>query len=230
MSAMGALLNQVEVGRLGVRLGAGIGLPPVEERRHAVALGMVELLGRPEVARQIVVHLMKAAVEGLGGLVGFQPSRHEVMRRRITFVVTRCARAEARRERFAGFRCHEGRRRPCRSHGLLVALGDGALCNAAGLWVEAVEIPLDSRRYSNSRRPRSKPFASAGGGWNCDGSAVILALVGVVFLAGRDLAERKEKILARRGVAFIHALVVPATLGIAAGRHPGLLDGRPDLA
>src|SRR5258707_4033300 len=83
MSAIGTSLHQVEVRWLNVRLGAGIGLPAVEEGRQTVTLGGVEL-GRPEVAGQLVVHRMKAPIERPGRLAG--SIRDDVMRRRIALI------------------------------------------------------------------------------------------------------------------------------------------------
>src|SRR5260221_1444738 len=66
-----------------------------------------------------------------------------------------------------------------------------------------------------------------GGRW----PVIILALIRVGFLAGRDLEQCQQEILARCGVALVQGLVVPAAFAVAAGRNAGLLDDmRPVLA
>jgi hypothetical protein len=92
---------QIDEARLGRIAGVAVGPAPIEERRHAIALRTIKLLGRPEVARKFIVERVKVLVERPGGLT---PFRCGVMRRRIALVVTSRLRAEAGRERLARFR------------------------------------------------------------------------------------------------------------------------------
>src|SRR5258705_14007031 len=63
-------------------------------------------------------------------------------------------------------------------------------------------------------------------GCNCAHCTVlILALIGVGFLAGRDLEQRQQEVFPRRGVALVQRFVVPAAFAVAAGRDAGLLGG-----
>src|SRR5258706_3134271 len=119
-------LHQVDEGWLGA-----IGVGPVKEPGNAIALSVIELLGRREVAREFIVHRMGPRIErggGLGGVIG-----NSVMRRRVAFVIATRLRLEAGRERFARFRRHEGLRRARRSYSLFVGLRHVALGNAAWL-------------------------------------------------------------------------------------------------
>src|SRR6266404_1365544 len=199
-------LHQVDEGWLGA-----IGLAPVKETGNAIALSVIELLGRREVAREFIVHRMEPRIErrrGLGGVIG-----NSVMRRRVAFVIATRLRLEAGRERFARFRRHEGLRRARRSYSLFVALRDGALGNAA--WLESAR----GRRHDVLRCNAPHPVDDGG---HLGGRWPTIALVGVVFLPRRDLEQREQEILARRGVALVERLVVPAAFAVAAGRDASL--------
>jgi hypothetical protein len=50
---------------------------------------------------------------------------------------------------------------------------------------------------------------------------IVVAAIGVSFLADRDLKKRQLKIFSCAGVAFVDQLVVPTALAVAAARHPG---------
>src|SRR5260221_10584358 len=101
---------------------------------------------------------------------------------------------------------------------MLVALRDGPLGNAARL--ESAR----GRRHDVLRRDAPLPVDDGG---HLGGRWPAIALVGVVFLARGDLEQREQEILARRRVALVEALVVPAALGVAAGRHARLVYGLP---
>src|SRR5258705_9373407 len=164
---------------------------------------------------------MEAAVESPGGLT---PFRCGVMRRRIALVVTSRLRAEAGRERFARFRRREWLRRPCRSYSLFVALRDGPLGNAA--WLKSARGRRHDVLWCNAPHPVDDG-GHLGGRW----PAIVLVLVGVVFLAGRDLEQCQQEVLPGCRVALVQRFVVPAAFAVAAGRHAGLLDDmRPGLA
>src|SRR5260370_15470107 len=132
------------------------------------------------------------------------------MRRRIELVVTSRLRAEARRERFARFRRQEWLRRPYRSYCLFVALRDGALRNAALL--ESARGRRHDVLWCNAPHP-------VGDGGHLGGRWPAIALVGVVLLARGDLEQCQQEILARRGVALVQRLVVPAAFAVAAWGH-----------
>src|SRR5258706_266056 len=198
--------HQVQVGRLGRIIGAAVDPAPIEERRHTVAFGGVDSLRRPEVVRKFIVERVKVAIERPGGLT---PFRCGVMRRRIALVVTSRLRAEAGRERFARFRRREWLRRPYRSYSLLVALGDGPLRNAA--WLERSRGRRHDVLWCNAPHPVDDG-GHLGGCWPA------IALVGVVFLARRDLEQREQEVFPGCCMTLVDALVVPAALAVAAGR------------
>src|SRR5258706_215581 len=150
------------------------------------------MLGRPKIARQFVSHWMKAAIEGPGGLLN--AVRNGVVRRRVALVVTSRLCAEARREFLARIFREEGLRRPYRSYSLFVALRDGPLRNAALL--ESAR----GRRHDVLRCNAPHPVDDGG---HLGGRGPAIALVGVVLLAGRDLEQCQQEILARRRVALV---------------------------
>src|SRR5712664_1811515 len=188
-------------------VGVAIGLAPIEERRHTVAFGGVDGLRRPEVAGQFVVHRMEAAVERPGRLPG--AIRDEIMRWRVI------GSARLRRAEGLGW---PGRPLPfpmgARHHG---AIRNPAL--------------LESALWGRHDGAGSNALHSPDDGGHIAGVPLMLAVVGVGFLPGWDLEQRQKEILPRCRVALVEALVVPAALGVAAGRHAGLLDDmRPSLA
>src|SRR6266478_7727563 len=81
---------------------------------------------------------------------------------------------------------------------------------------------LESALWGRHDGAGSNALHSPDDGGHIAGVPLMLALVGVGFLPGRDLEQRQEEVLPRRRVALVQRLVVPASLGVAAGGHAGL--------
>src|SRR5215831_19985429 len=63
------------------------------------------------------------------------------------------------------------------------------------------------------------------------GRSPAIVLVGVLFVARRDLEQCQQEVFTGRRMALVQRFVVPATFGIAAGGHAGLPQHmRPGLA